>query len=83
LATILLLIGFFILVSIHFADAQQSSKVPRIGYLNAVSPSTVSDRIEALRQGLRELGYVEGKILSLRPAMQRQNSIACLRWQMS
>jgi putative tryptophan/tyrosine transport system substrate-binding protein len=61
LATILLLIGFFILVSIHFADAQQPSKVPRIGYLNAVSPSTVSDRIEALRQGLRELGYVEGK----------------------
>ena len=42
-------------------EAQQSTKVPRIGYLNAVSPSTGSDRIEALRQGLRELGYVEGK----------------------
>ena len=42
-------------------EAQQPAKVPRIGYLNAVSPSTVSDRIEALRQGLRELGYVEGK----------------------
>ena len=43
------------------ADAQQAKKVPRIGYLNAVSPSNRSDRIEALRQGLRELGYVEGK----------------------
>jgi putative ABC transport system substrate-binding protein len=43
------------------ADAQQPTKVHRIGYLNAVSPSTVSDRIEALRQGLREFGYVEGK----------------------
>jgi putative ABC transport system substrate-binding protein len=43
------------------ADAQQPKKVPRIGYLNAVSPSNRSDRIEALRQGLRELGYVEGK----------------------
>jgi putative ABC transport system substrate-binding protein len=43
------------------AEAQQPAKVPRIGYLNAVSPSTVSDRIEALRRGLRELGYVEGK----------------------
>jgi putative ABC transport system substrate-binding protein len=43
------------------AHAQQPTKIPRIGYLNAVTPSTVSDRIEALRQGLRELGYVEGK----------------------
>ena len=43
------------------ANAQQPKKVPRIGYLNAVSPSTISDRIESLRQGLRELGYVEGK----------------------
>ena len=43
------------------AEAQQPTKVPRIGYLNAVSPATVSDRIAALRQGLRELGYVEGK----------------------
>ncbi len=42
-------------------QAQQSTKIPRIGYLNAVSPSSVSDRIEAFRQGLRELGYVEGK----------------------
>jgi putative tryptophan/tyrosine transport system substrate-binding protein len=42
-------------------EAQQAKKLPRIGYLNAVAPSTGSDRIEALRQGLRELGYVEGK----------------------
>src|SRR5689334_21127897 len=43
------------------AAAQESSQVPHIGYLNAVSPSSVSDRIEAFRQGLRELGYVENK----------------------
>jgi ABC-type uncharacterized transport system substrate-binding protein len=43
------------------AEAQQENKIPRVGYLNAVSPSEVSDRIEALRRGLRELGYVEGK----------------------
>ena len=30
------------------AEAQQPAKVARIGYLNAVSPSTVSDRIESL-----------------------------------
>ena len=43
------------------ASAQQPTKIPRIGFLNAVSPSAVSVRIEAFRQGLRELGYVEGK----------------------
>jgi ABC-type uncharacterized transport system substrate-binding protein len=43
------------------ARAQQPNKIPHIGCLNAVSPSSVSDRIEAFRQGLRELGYVEGK----------------------
>ena len=43
------------------AEAQQAEKVPRIGFLATVSPSTISDRVEAFRQGLRELGYVEGK----------------------
>ena len=43
------------------AEAQQPTKIPRIGYLNATSPSTAPARIEAFRQGLRELGYVEGK----------------------
>jgi putative tryptophan/tyrosine transport system substrate-binding protein len=42
-------------------EAQQAGKVPRIGYLNGASPSSISARIEAFRQGLRELGYVEGK----------------------
>jgi ABC-type uncharacterized transport system substrate-binding protein len=41
--------------------AQQSTKIPRIGYLSSTSPSAGSARIEAFRQGLRELGYLEGK----------------------
>jgi putative ABC transport system substrate-binding protein len=41
--------------------AQQPTKVPRIGFLVANSPSVYTARIEAFRQGLRELGYVEGK----------------------
>ena len=45
------------------AQAQQPTKVPRIGYLSSTSPSAGSSRIEAFRQGLRELGYVEGKNL--------------------
>jgi ABC-type uncharacterized transport system substrate-binding protein len=42
-------------------QAQQPTKVPRIGYLSSDSPSTIAVRIEAFRQGLRELGYVERK----------------------
>jgi putative tryptophan/tyrosine transport system substrate-binding protein len=41
--------------------AQQPKKVPRIGYLIATSPSVIAPRIEAFRQGLRELGYIEEK----------------------
>src|SRR6266404_3325517 len=43
------------------AEAQQAKKVPRIGFLGAAYPSTNAARIEAFRQGLRALGYVEGK----------------------
>ena len=57
------------------AEAQQPKKIPRIGYLSS-SASTDSARPEAFRQGLRELGYVEGKTLSLTTDILRENSIA-------
>src|SRR5262245_41984989 len=41
--------------------AQQPAKIPRIGYLDGGFASTNAGRIEAFRQGLRELGYVEKK----------------------
>jgi putative ABC transport system substrate-binding protein len=45
------------------ADAQQAAKVPRIGFLvaSSASDSAYARLIEAFRQGLRELGYVEGQ----------------------
>ena len=50
------------LLALRFpAEAQQPTKIPRIGYLAAISLSTLAARTEAFRQGLRELGYVEGK----------------------
>jgi putative ABC transport system substrate-binding protein len=41
--------------------AQQPPKIPRIGYLGAYTPSAGAPLLEAFRQGLRELGYVEGQ----------------------
>jgi putative ABC transport system substrate-binding protein len=43
------------------AEAQQPVKISRIGILGGASASANASRIEAFRQGLRELGYVEGK----------------------
>jgi len=43
------------------AQAQQPTKIFRIGMLVTGSASTHKNRIDAFRQGLRELGYVEGK----------------------
>jgi putative tryptophan/tyrosine transport system substrate-binding protein len=57
----LTVIAFVLAVGGARAEAQQPNKVSRIGFLTALSPSAVSDRIESFRQGLRELGYVEGK----------------------
>jgi putative tryptophan/tyrosine transport system substrate-binding protein len=45
------------------AHAQQSIKLPRIGFLNPSSLFFMSARVAAFRQGLRELGYVEGKTI--------------------
>ncbi len=43
------------------SDAQQPPKVHRIGFLGAASLSGYASLVEAFRQGLRDLGYVEGK----------------------
>ena len=40
---------------------QQSAKIPQIGFLSGTRSSAVEGRVAAFRQGLRELGYIEGK----------------------
>ncbi len=42
-------------------EAQQTGKVPRIGFLSSRSPDAEKSRLVAFRQGLQELGYWEGK----------------------
>src|ERR1044072_8215253 len=41
--------------------AQQPAKMPRVAFLGTASASIVARRLDALRQGLRELGYIEGQ----------------------
>src|SRR6266498_1912047 len=43
------------------AEAQQSKKVFRIGYLSSFEPASQSNRSEGIRLALRELGYIEGQ----------------------
>ena len=43
------------------ASAQQAAKIPRIGHLGAASSTANLARVQAFRQGLREVGYTEGK----------------------
>ena len=45
--------------------AQQSGKVWRVGVLGAGSPSGWAPMVEALRAGLRELGYIEGSNINI------------------
>jgi putative tryptophan/tyrosine transport system substrate-binding protein len=54
-------IAFVLVAAGATAQAQQPAKVARIGYLSGSTPSNLAARIEAFRQGLRDLGYVEGK----------------------
>jgi putative tryptophan/tyrosine transport system substrate-binding protein len=53
------------LTTVFPLEAQQVAKVPRIGYLSTGAVATDAPRIEAFRQGLRELGYVEGKNINI------------------
>ena len=43
------------------AEAQQPKKVPRIGLLITLSAASARTNVDAFRQGLRELGYIEGQ----------------------
>src|SRR5687767_14155253 len=56
----ILLVVILLAVAV-IAEAQQTGKVPRIGYLGTGSLSSSQPSADAFRQGLRDLGYVEGK----------------------
>ena len=55
------------------AEAQQTKKVPRIGAFVPASASGAPQLVEALRQGLREHGYVEEQNITLEPRYAEGN----------
>jgi len=57
----ILFAGAMLAVAVTAEAQQPTKKVPRIGYLTGATADGQSARLEAFRQGLRELGYVEGK----------------------
>jgi len=62
---ILLTLSALLLALSVSAQAQQSTKIPRIGFLGAGTAASISSRVEAFRQGLRERGYIEGKTIAV------------------
>jgi putative tryptophan/tyrosine transport system substrate-binding protein len=66
-----------VLLALGSAEAQQPKKIPKIAYLAPSTPAAAADLVEAFRQGLRELGYVEGKtfVLELRHGEARADRL--------
>jgi putative ABC transport system substrate-binding protein len=62
---LLIALGLAPLAAALAAHAQQKGKVWRLGFLSSASASAYAYRVEALRAGLRDLGYVEGRNISI------------------
>ena len=57
--------GLLLAASVPGARAQQAGRAFRVGFLTAYSATTDAPIFEAFRQGMRELGYVEGENLTI------------------
>src|SRR5262249_43045181 len=55
------LVTILLLAAGTFAEAQQTGKIFRIGFLTGTRQAASNPNFEAFRQGLREFGYIEGK----------------------
>src|SRR5262245_1883456 len=63
-----------LLSNASFAEAQQTGKVPRIGFLDASTASSSAVLLEAFRQGLSKLGWIEGKNITIEYRFAEQKS---------
>jgi putative tryptophan/tyrosine transport system substrate-binding protein len=78
---ILLALCSMLLAPCSAVEAQQPTKVPRIGYLAGIESSA---HVAAFRQGLRDLGYVEGKniVIEYRSAQGKLDRLPQLRTEL-
>lgn len=74
------LLSIVLLPTVSLIQAQQPKKVPRIGFLSGSPPSSIKASTEAFRQGLRDLGYVEGKniVIEWRSAQGKRDRLPAL-----
>ena len=65
--TLLLIIALGAMLAPLVADAQAPTKVARIGWMSRGNPTASDPAMDAFRQGMRELGYVEGQTFVMEP----------------
>ena len=58
---IVIFLTTFAILAAHPTIAQQAGKMPTIGFLHASDRLTANSRISPFLQGLRDIGYVEGR----------------------
>jgi putative ABC transport system substrate-binding protein len=60
------LLATVVLATVSLAQGQQPTKrIPRVGFLSLNPASVQKDRVEAFREALRKLGYVEGQNINI------------------
>jgi hypothetical protein len=64
------------------ASAEQAP-MPVIGFLSSASPQSYAHVVAAFRQGLKEVGYVEGQTSRSNTAGRRGNTTGCRCWRRS
>ena len=59
------LLATLFLANVSLADAQQTGKIPRIGFLDTSTASGSAVLLEAFRQEMSKLGWIEGKNITI------------------
>ena len=71
---VLFLLAASILICVRLAEAQQTGKVFRIGFLTATTASGSAGLLETFRQEMRKLGWIEGKNIAVEYQFAEQKS---------
>jgi putative ABC transport system substrate-binding protein len=58
-------VAAFLLAAVFAVEAQQPKQIPRINFLASSSAERDKNRLGAFQQGLRELGYLDGKDITI------------------